>query len=571
MADVAVEGDVIETEERALIHSIIEFGDTVVREVMVPRTDMVAIATDETVEAALERALDAGFSRLPAVEQQIDDVAGVAHIRDMVLAVRAGQGGEPVGRHLRAAHFVPETKRVSALMREMQAEKFHLAVVVNEYGGTAGLVTLEDLIEELVGEIVDEFDVEETPVEHLASGELRVSARLGVDEINDLIDASLPTGAWDTVGGLVFDLLGHVPVAGESVTADGLRLVVDRVERTADRAGAHRAGGGSARRGRVTPPRPFRSGFVAVVGRPNVGKSTLVNTMVGSKVTITSPRPNTTRSQVRGVLTRPDAQVVFVDTPGLHKPRTVLGERMNESATSSLDDVDVVIALVEATGAVGPGDRMVLARSARRVKAMARAVRPAGADPSGPAPAGGPALLVVVNKTDRVGGDAILTHLSEVAAVVDTLDAEDGGPPTPAEFFPLSASTGEGVPSLVEAVVSRMPEGPRYYPEGMVTDVAEAFWVADLVREELLRRVADELPHSIACRVTEWEWPRVRCEILVERDSQKGIVIGRGGAVLKEVGTAVRRQMPEGAYLELFVRVEKRWQQREDALDKLGL
>ncbi len=229
MADVAVEGDVIETEERALIHSIIEFGDTVVREVMVPRTDMVAIATDETVEAALERALEAGFSRMPVVEQQIDDVAGVAYTRDMIRAVRAGQEGEPVGDHLRAAHFVPETKRVSSLIREMQAEKFHLAIVVNEYGGTAGLVTLEDLIEELVGEIVDEFDVEEAPVEHLASGELRVSARLAVDEVNDLIDASLPTGAWDTVGGLVFDLLGHVPVAGESVTADGLRLVVDRV------------------------------------------------------------------------------------------------------------------------------------------------------------------------------------------------------------------------------------------------------------------------------------------------------------------------------------------------------
>jgi CBS domain containing-hemolysin-like protein len=163
------------------------------------------------------------------VEQQIDDVAGVAYTRDMIRAVRAGQEGEPVGDHLRAAHFVPETKRVSSLMREMQADKFHLAIVVNEYGGTAGLVTLEDLIEELVGEIVDEFDVEEAAVEHLASGELRVSARLAVDEVNDLIDASLPTGAWDTVGGLVFDLLGHVPVAGESVTADGLRLVVDRV------------------------------------------------------------------------------------------------------------------------------------------------------------------------------------------------------------------------------------------------------------------------------------------------------------------------------------------------------
>jgi GTP-binding protein Era len=316
----------------------------------------------------------------------------------------------------------------------------------------------------------------------------------------------------------------------------------------------------------------FRSGFVAVVGRPNVGKSTLVNAMVGTKVTITSPRPNTTRSQVRGVLNRPDAQVVFVDTPGLHKPRTALGERMNESASSSLDDVDVVVAMVEATGAVGPGDRMVLAQSARRVRSMARATaleRDLGAgDPAG---LGTPTLLVVVNKIDRVGGDGVLTHLTAVSDVIAAIDSDDGQVPVPVEFFPVSAATGQGVEALVDAVVDRLPEGPRYYPEGMVTDVAEAFWVADLVREELLHRVQDELPHSIACRVTEWEWPRVRCEILVERDSQKGIVIGKGGVTLKEVGTAVRQQMPPGAYLELFVRVEKRWQQRDDALDRLGL
>jgi len=229
MADVAVEGDVIETEERALIHSIIEFGDTVVREVMVPRTDMVTITADVTVEGALDLALEAGRSRLPVVEQQIDDVIGIAYTKDMIRIVRSGQGAEPMGSHVRTAHFVPEAKRVSDLMREMQSDKFHLAVVVNEYGGTAGLVTLEDLIEELVGEIVDEFDVEEIPVEHLASGGLRVSARLPVDEVNDLLDAHLPTGAWDTVGGLVFDLLGHVPVAGESVNSGGLCLVVDRV------------------------------------------------------------------------------------------------------------------------------------------------------------------------------------------------------------------------------------------------------------------------------------------------------------------------------------------------------
>jgi putative hemolysin len=229
MADVALEGDVIETDERALIHSIIEFGDTVVREVMVPRPDMVTVNADQTVEAVLERGLEVGFSRMPAVDQQVDDVVGIAYTKDMIRTVRSGKGGDAVRSHLRLAHFVPETKRVSDLMREMQAETFHLAVVVNEYGGTAGLVTLEDLIEELVGEIVDEFDVEEAPVERLDSGELRVSARLAVDEVNELIDASLPTGPWDTVGGLVFDLLGHVPVAGESVTVDGLRLVADRV------------------------------------------------------------------------------------------------------------------------------------------------------------------------------------------------------------------------------------------------------------------------------------------------------------------------------------------------------
>jgi len=315
----------------------------------------------------------------------------------------------------------------------------------------------------------------------------------------------------------------------------------------------------------------FRSGFAAVVGRPNVGKSTLINRIVGTKVTITSPRPNTTRSQVRGVLNRPGAQVVFVDTPGLHKPRTALGERMNDSASSSMDDVDVVIAMVEATGAIGPGDRMVLTQASRRVRSLARTAAMEGelGVPGGDVQ-GQPTLLVVVNKIDRVDGNGVLTHLTAVSEVINSLAEHDGSSPVPVEYFPISAAVGDGVDALVDAVLARMPEGPRYYPEGMVTDVAEAFWVADLVREQLLLRVEDELPHSIACRVTEWEWPRVRCEILVERDSQKGIVIGKGGSTLKEVGMAVREQMPPGAYVELFVRVEKRWQHREDALDRLG-
>ncbi len=301
----------------------------------------------------------------------------------------------------------------------------------------------------------------------------------------------------------------------------------------------------------------MRSGFAAVLGRPNVGKSTLLNAMVGQKVSITSSRPNTTRHRIRGVLHRPDAQVVFVDTPGLHRPRSALGVRLNEAATEPLGDVDVVLALVEATGAVGPGDRTVLSR-------VLGARGPDGA----PAP-----VLVVVNKVDAVGRGAVAERLASVSAAVGEITSAQGSADAErpdVEYFPVSARTGDGVEALVEAIVERLPEGPPYYPDDLVTDTPEALWVAELVREQLLARARQELPHSIACRVTEWEWPRIRCEIVVERDSQKGIVIGRGGEVLKEVGTAVRAQLPPGAYLDLFVTVEKRWQQRADALDRLG-
>jgi CBS domain containing-hemolysin-like protein len=240
LADVATEEDVIEHSERALIHSIIEFGDTVVREVMVPRPDMRAIDSDVTVSDALGVAMDVGFSRLPVYRGNVDDVVGIAYAKDLIRTEREQRGNEPVSDHVRAARFVPETKRVADLMREMQELKYHQAVVVDEYGGTAGLVTLEDLIEELVGEIVDEFDTEEPQVKRLADGEVSVSARLGVDELGELLDTELPTGGWDTVGGLVFDLLGHVPDQGESVLVDGLRLVVERVE--GNRIGRVRAG-----------------------------------------------------------------------------------------------------------------------------------------------------------------------------------------------------------------------------------------------------------------------------------------------------------------------------------------
>jgi GTP-binding protein Era len=276
-----------------------------------------------------------------------------------------------------------------------------------------------------------------------------------------------------------------------------------------------------------------KSGFCTFVGRPNVGKSTLLNAILGTKITIVSDKPQTTRTQVRGVLNRDDAQVVFVDTPGIHKPKTLLGERLNETATDSIGGVDVVCVVLDATARVGPGDRFVAGRVASDA-------------------------LVVVNKIDA----ATPTQVLEQLHAASQLDLD--------EYFPVSARTGDGVDALVTAIIGRLPEGPAYYPDGVVTDVPEAFWVGELVREQLLAVVRDEVPHSIAARVTEWEWPRVRCEILVERESQKGIVIGKGGAVLKQVGTAVREQLPDGMYLELFVKVDKDWQRRPKALERLG-
>jgi putative hemolysin len=230
MADVAHAEDVIEHTERAFIHSIIDFGDAVVREVMVPRPDMVVLEAETTVSRALEQALAAGRSRLPVYEDNVDDVIGIGYAKDLMRAERDGHGADAVRAHVRSANFVPETKRLTGLLREMQDRKFHLSVVVDEYGSTAGLVTLEDLIEELVGEIVDEYDVEEPTVERLADGSVVVTGRMAIDDADDLLDAELPQGAWDTVGGLLLDLAGHIPTEGEAVEVDGFRLVAQHVQ-----------------------------------------------------------------------------------------------------------------------------------------------------------------------------------------------------------------------------------------------------------------------------------------------------------------------------------------------------
>jgi GTP-binding protein Era len=301
----------------------------------------------------------------------------------------------------------------------------------------------------------------------------------------------------------------------------------------------------------VSVPAPgFRSGFVSLIGRPNVGKSTLVNRLVGRKVSIVSPRPQTTRTQIRGVRTTADDQIVFLDTPGVHKPRSLLGERTNDRAVSTLAEVDVICFLVEATASIGPGDRFV-------AELVGQVSTP---------------TVLVVNKVDAAAPDEIARRLATATELGDF-----------SAYVPVSARTGDGVDALVRELETRMPEGPQYYPDGMVTDQPESFLAAELVREKLLAVARDELPHSIAVTTDEMQERQtaqgpllaLRVVVRVERESQKGIVIGKGGAVLKKVGTDARRELEAllgtRVHLETRVKVEPDWQRRAHSLDRLGL
>ncbi len=292
----------------------------------------------------------------------------------------------------------------------------------------------------------------------------------------------------------------------------------------------------------------YRSGFVSLLGRPNVGKSTLVNRIVGTKVAIVSDRPQTTRTQIRGVRTTPSSQLVLLDTPGIHKPRTLLGERTNDRARATLAEVDVVCLLIEATGSIGPGDRFV-AQLVQQVETP---------------------KILVVSKTDLASRAAVGEQLAVATGELGEFDA----------YVPLSGLTGEGVDALVGELEARLPEGPEYYPGGVVSDQPETFLVAELVREKLLRVAREELPHAITVVAEEIEPERdddvlrYEVKVLVERDSQKGMVIGKGGRVIKEAGTLAREELEAllGApvFLDTSVKVERDWQRRAHALDRLG-
>ena len=230
LAEEAAASEAIDEEERVLIEQVIEFGDTVVHEVMVPRPDITAVSNNDTIDTAASIVIEHGFSRVPVFGKNIDDIKGIIYSKDIMRSLRDDSSSAEVSTIMREPFYVPEAKKISQLLREMQAETFHMAIVIDEYGGTAGLVTLEDLIEEVVGEIVDEFDVEPPMIERLSNGNFRVNGRADLDDLEAMLLIDLPTGEWNTVGGLIFNSLGHVPSVGETIEINQHRFYVERVQ-----------------------------------------------------------------------------------------------------------------------------------------------------------------------------------------------------------------------------------------------------------------------------------------------------------------------------------------------------
>lgn len=313
----------------------------------------------------------------------------------------------------------------------------------------------------------------------------------------------------------------------------------------------------------TTVPEGFRAGFVSLVGRPNAGKSTLTNALVGEKVAITSSKPQTTRHTIRGIVHREDFQLVLVDTPGLHRPRTLLGQRLNDLVNETLGEVDAVGFCIPADEKIGPGDRYIAAQLALLNR------KP---------------VIALVTKTDKVKPDAIAAQLVAVTALGDEVLGPENGGTGFAAVVPVSAVKGHQVDDVAKVLAERLPLSPPLYPDGELTDEPEMTMVAELIREAALEGVRDELPHSVAVVVEEMN-PRegrpqdkplldVYANVFVERDSQKAIIIGKGGSRLKAIGSAARTSIEKllgtPVYLDLRVKVAKEWQRDPKQLGRLG-
>ncbi|GAA2977753.1 GTPase Era [Lentilactobacillus parakefiri] len=289
----------------------------------------------------------------------------------------------------------------------------------------------------------------------------------------------------------------------------------------------------------------FHSGFIAIVGRPNVGKSTFLNRVIGQKIAIMSDKPQTTRNKIQGVYTTKEAQIVFIDTPGIHKPQNKLGDFMMESALSALKEVDAVLFMVNATKHRGAGDNFIIDQ-------LKNVDKP---------------IYLLINKIDEISPDDIMPIIEQYKNALTFKDV-----------YPISALQGNNVPELIDTLIKELPNGPQYYPADEVTDHPERFVISELIREKVLELTRQEIPHSTAVVIesikTEDSLLRIRATIIVERDGQKGIVIGKGGSMLKKIGTLARKDienmMGNKVFLELWVKVEPHWRDKANLLNSYG-
>ena len=468
LIDVGEEEGIIEENEGEMIQSIIRFSDRKVGEVMTPRPNIVAIPTEASLEAVRDLMIESKYSRLPVYRDQLDNIEGIIYVRDLIATWAKGTAQKTASALARPTYFVPETKPIDELLREMQKAKAQMAIVIDEYGGLAGLVTLEDLIEEIVGEIEDEDEPDPQATD-----------------------------------------------AEVIIEADGRYIDYD-----------------------------FYGTFNF---RPNAGKSTLLNTLVGEHIAAVSAKPQTTRTRILGIINRPKGQLIFVDTPGIHKPGYALNRRMMAIVSEAIAGVDVIILMRDAASALGAGDRFAL----DLIKS-----------------AGKPVFLLL-NKID------LLKDKKELLPLIDRYSKEHDF----TEIIPISARTRDGLDRVVDRLIEFLPLSEPLFDSDLYTDQAERTLAAELVREQILAQTGDELPFATAVRTENWrdegKTAEIHCIIYVERESQKPIVIGRGGQKLKEIGTRARHSIEQmlGRHvrLHLFVRVQPDWRNDERTLDELGI
>ena len=384
------EEGLIEEEDRKLIQSVVEFGDKVVREVMTPRPNIVAISADATLEELRQLVINEQYSRIPVYEGTIDQIIGFVHVRDMFELDEDERANRTVRELMRPIRAVPETKPVNDLMREMQQDNTHMVIVVDEYGNTAGLASMEDLVEVILGEIRDEHEPD-SDVQEDGQGGYIVSGSFDVARLGDLLEFHPEEDIESTtVGGLVTRM----------ARARSATRRIRRARRHSHRCpGQRRIARGAGARAPLPAGGPMKSGFVSILGRPNAGKSTLLNQLIGAKIAIVANKPQTTRTSIQGVLTLPEAQMVFLDTPGIHKADSLLNKRMMDTVRAALDERDLLLLVVDVSRKFGVEDR-------HAVDLMRKANTPA---------------LLVLNKTDLLHKDkgAVLPLIEQYRALYE--------------------------------------------------------------------------------------------------------------------------------------------------------